>query len=195
MSLSDSFTDSNGHGSANFLLQVENKIRKGDVGKQKDLQPQYSNTSDGQGSISRDSENEGWHHLPRSSSVISRRQALKMKKPPVVDSSNKVFHKQAEEIFQKGQEFSSASNMLQNIFPEEKAIPTSSVQTISQVLISDTCCALNDEKCSDEQRNLSHGSSDSQSSSYEERDLLNPGALQLEKGALTGLNKCLSSGE
>lgn len=187
MSLSDSFSDSNGHGSANFLLQVENKIQKGDLGKQKDFQTQSSNTSDGHGSISRDSENEGWQHLPRSSPVISRRQATKMKKPPAVDSSNRVFRKQSEEKFQKGQEISSASEMVQNIFSEEKTILTSTAQGISRVLSSDSCCALKDEKCS--------GCSQSQSSSCEELDLLNPGASQLEKGALTSLSKCPISGE
>ncbi|KAB5576690.1 hypothetical protein PHYPO_G00200890 [Pangasianodon hypophthalmus] len=196
MSLLGSCIDSNGCASANFLMRVKNQTVEGDQGKKTDLQPLFGYIPDGQGSISRP-EDEGWYYLPRSSPVISRREETKMKKSP---SNNRDLHEHSDENFRKGEDFfwvglSSVSKMLQNIFPEEQTIPTPSARRTSQVLLLDThsaSAATRDEKCSDKQRNLSHGTSESQSSSCEESDLLNTGASQPEKG--TGLNKCLISG-
>lgn len=197
MSLLDSLADSHGCGSASFMMRVGNQMVEGDQGNQKDLQPVSGNISDGQGSVSRDSEDEGWYYLPRSSPVISRRQEKKMKKSVPVDSNNKTFQEQSDEKSRKGQEcswvgLSSVSKMFQNIFIEEQTIPTSPP-------LLDTHCTLTankDEKCFDKQRNLSRGSSESQSSSCEERDLLNSGASQLEKETgVTCPHKRLISGE
>lgn len=200
MSLSDFFPDSNGCGSVNFMMRAKNQITEVDQGKQKDLQPLPENISDGQGSISRESEDEGWYYLPRSSPVISQCQEKNMKKLPSTDSNNRAFHERSDENFQKGQEFSlvgfsPVSKMLQNILPEEQTTSTSSAQ---RILLLETHCApaaIKDERCSDKQRNLSCGSSESQTSSCEESNLLNSGASQLEKGIVTCLNKSLISGE
>ncbi|XP_017334910.1 protein associated with UVRAG as autophagy enhancer isoform X2 [Ictalurus punctatus] len=201
MSLLDPFPS--GYGSANFTMRVEKQILEGNQGKQRDLQPLFGNFPDGQSSISRESDDEGCYYLPRSSPVISRRQAKKMKKPSAASNNReRVFHEHSDENFRKGEEFSfvgfsSVSKMLQNNFPEEQTVPTSSSQRISQVLLLDTHCApaaVKDEQCSDKQRNLSCGSSESQSSSCEKSDLLNIGASKLGKGSVICLNKCLISG-
>ncbi|KAF4086664.1 hypothetical protein AMELA_G00086640 [Ameiurus melas] len=197
MSVSDSFPD--GYGSANFTMRVEKQFVDGNQGKQRDFQPLFGNFPDGQSSISRESDDEGCYYLPRSSPVISRRQAKKMKKPSTASNKReRVFHEHADEKF-RGEKcsfvgLSSVSKTLQNIFPEEQTIPTSSTQRISQVLLLDTHCAVKDEQCFDKQRNLSCGSSESQSSSCEKSDLLNIGTSKLGKGNVICLNKCLISG-
>lgn len=189
MSLSDSSHDSNGCGSANYKMRVENRIVEG---KQRNLQSLFGNKTNGQGSIFGESEEKGWYYLPRSSPVISRSQEKKMKKL----RNNKVFHEHTDESLQKRQAPSWVRLLKtpQNIFPEEQTIPTPST---SQVLLLDSHCApaaVMDIKCSDKQRNLSLGFSESQSSSCEEHELLNTGASPLEKGNLTCLNKCMTLG-
>ncbi|XP_060793201.1 protein associated with UVRAG as autophagy enhancer isoform X2 [Neoarius graeffei] len=188
MSLSDSFPQFNGCGSANLMMRVENQIVEGDQGK-----PVFGNIPDGQGSISGESDDEEWYHLPRSSPVISRRQKKKMTKLP--SSNNSFFHEQSNENVQKEVGPPSVSKPLQNILPEEQ---TSSARKIFQVLLSDTHCvpaAIKDGKCFDKQRNVSRGASESQSSSCEESDLRNTaGESQLERRTVTWLNKSLISG-
>lgn len=168
MSLSDSFPDPNFCCSASLTMRIENLIVEGDQGKQKDLQGLSEN-------ISKESKDEGWYYLPRSSPVISRRQAKKIKKPPSIESNNGVFQDWPNKNFQKGKEF-----------------------PVSQALLLDPRCspaAIKKEKCSAKQRNISCESSESQSSSCEESDLLNSEVSQLEKGIKSCFNKCLMSGE
>lgn len=168
-------------------MRVENQIVEG---KQRNLQSLFGNITNGQGSISGESEEKVCYYLPRSSPVISQSQEKKMKKL----RNNKVFHEHTDESVQKRQAPSWVRLLKtpQNIFPEEQTIPTPS--TSSQVLLLDSHCAVMDIKCSDKQRNLSLGFSESQSSSFEEHELLNTGASPLEKGNLTCLNKCMTLG-
>ncbi|XP_053352589.1 protein associated with UVRAG as autophagy enhancer [Clarias gariepinus] len=186
MSLSDSFPDSNGRGSGNFMMRVKNQIVEGDQGKQRTLQPLFGNIHKGQNYISRETEDKGGYYLPRSSPVISRRKEMRIKKPSIA-SHNRVSHEHSDENFQKGQEYS-ASKMLQNFLQEEQTIPTASVHKVSQGLLLDTDCApaaVQNENSSGKQRKISCGSSESQSSSCEESDLLNSAASQLRKGTIS----------
>ncbi|GAA6071185.1 protein associated with UVRAG as autophagy enhancer isoform X1 [Tachysurus ichikawai] len=165
MSLPDSYPDATGCGSASY---------------KRNPRFLFGNILNEQGSVSKESKENGRFYLPRSSPVISRSQEKKMKKLSSVALNNKVFHEDTSESLRKRQEpsrvgLSSVSKTLQNIFPEEQTFPPSA----SQVLCLDTHCApasVMDAKCSDKQRNTK-----SQSSSCEDHDLLNTGTSPREE--------------